>query len=486
MPPTHPLPQTPPIVTEKGEPTTNTTTSPRFTEFLRTPRGTAVPTGRRKIVGVDIPLSSDVEEAEPEVDGTKEPAEHAENNDLEADLSTDTLSGLGGETDSEIVQQVTITRREAIALTNVLDKIPRTVMQQDNQTTIDNITLTVVDKPSNPPEPNVQDDEQGGSAELPSGDTRPNPGPDDRPVLRGKRRRPKYSLTTAMLKKHPVVQYFATGPLDRSKDPYKWWCRVCRIELSLMSRGVLELLSLFRTETHLLKEHRIRLETPGLPLFDQNENELHGGVTRSQEKSQGVPSHRPQLDSCRLLVGQDRLSEFSSTTNPSESVLAQICILEHGLRHGGHVDFLLGIWEDMTRLTPGSSAQTTTHNWAKHRHYVSITLHQMLRRITSLFFKRLSCLGHHNLHVPRTDALLCSYNWHYWSLFIVVPEFFFCQLSLLEFLVRQHLLSSMFGVWTTRDSFTQEDSHFNLLLTEPVRESAQLLQPNQFRRKAQH
>ena len=121
----------------------------------------------------------------------------------------------------------------------------------------------------------------------------------------------------------------------------------------------------------------------------------------------------------------------------------------------------------MTRLTPGSSAQTTSHNWTKHRLYVSILAHQKLLRVISLFFKRLSCLGHHNLHVPRTDALLCSYNWNYWNLFIVVPEFFYCQLSLLEFLVRQHLLSSMFGVWTTRDSFTQEDSHFNLLLSEP-------------------
>ena len=368
-----PLPQTPPIVIEKREPTTNTTTSPRFTEFLRNPRGTVAPTGGRKIVGVDVPLSSDVEEAEPKVDGTKESAEHAENNDLEADLSTDSLSGLGGETDGEMVQRVTITRREAIALTNVLDKIPRTVMQQDNQATVDNITLTVVDKPSNPPEPNVQDDEQGGSAEFPSGDSRPNPSPDDRPVLRGKRRRPKYSLTTAMLKKHPVVQYFATGPLDRSKNPYKWWCRVCRIELSLMSRGVLELLSHFRTETHLLKEHRIRLETPGLPLFDQNENELHGvGLQEAKRRARESHPIAPQLDSCRLLVGQDRLPEFSSTTNPSESVLAQICILEHGLRHGGHVDLLLGIWEDMTRLTPGSSAQTTSHNWTKHRLYVSI------------------------------------------------------------------------------------------------------------------
>ena len=198
------------------------------------------------------------------------------------------------------------------------------------------------------------------------------------------------------------------------------------------------------------------------------------GLQEAKRRARESHPIAPQLDSCRLLVGQDRLPEFSTTTNPSESVLAQICILEHGLRHGGHVDLLLGIWEDMTRLTPGSSAQTSTHNWAKHRLYVSTTPHQMLRRMTSLFFKRLSCLGHHNLHVPRNDALLCSYNWHHWSLFIVVPEFFYCKLSLLEFLVRQPLLSSMFGVWTTRDSSTQEDSYFNLLLSEPVRDSAKL------------
>ena len=162
-----------------------------------------------------------MEEAEPEVDGTKEPAEHAENNDLEADLSTDSFSGLGGETDGEMAQQVTITRREAIALTNVLDKIPRTVMQQDNQATIDNITLTVVDKPSNPPEPNEQDDEQGGSAEFLSGDARPNPGPDDRPVLRGKRRRPKYSLTN--IHRHaqeaPCGTILCNGPSRQEQKP---------------------------------------------------------------------------------------------------------------------------------------------------------------------------------------------------------------------------------------------------------------------------
>ena len=41
------------------------------------------------------------------------------------------------------------------------------------------------------------------------------------PLARGKRRRAKYSLTGGMLKKHPVLKFSATGPLDKSKSPHK-------------------------------------------------------------------------------------------------------------------------------------------------------------------------------------------------------------------------------------------------------------------------
>ena len=98
--------------------------------------------------------------------------------------------------------------------------------------------------------------------------------------MRDKRQLPKYSLKTHMLRKHPVLKFFATGPMDQSKTPYKMWYRVCRVELSLISRGVLELLSHFKTDAHLIKEHRIRLENPGLPLFDRTERELVGNALK--------------------------------------------------------------------------------------------------------------------------------------------------------------------------------------------------------------
>ena len=77
-----------------------------------------------------------------------------------------------------------------------------------------------------------------------------------------------------MFHKNPVLKFSATGPIDPEKTPYKWWCPVCRSELSLMSRGTLELMAHYRCDSHLIKEHRMRMEIPGMALFDKNEREF--------------------------------------------------------------------------------------------------------------------------------------------------------------------------------------------------------------------
>ena len=107
-----------------------------------------------------------------------------------------------------------------------------------------------------------------------------------RPEVRGKRRRPKYSLTGSMFKRHTIMKFSATGPLDRDRSPYKWWCRVCRVELSLMSRGSLELISHYRSDSHLVREHRIRMEVPGMTLYDKDERELLGIALQEAKKRQ--------------------------------------------------------------------------------------------------------------------------------------------------------------------------------------------------------
>ena len=174
-----------------------------------------------------------------------------------------------------------------------------------------------------------------------------------------------------MLRKHPVLKFFATGPIDRNKTPYKWWCRVCRVELSLMSRGVLELLSHFKTDSHLVKEHRIRLEIPGRSLYDKFEKELTGNaLLAARRTAKETYPIAPQLDVCRLMVGQDKLPDFTTTSSPSEDVISQIRIQEHGLRHGGHIDSLIGMWNETVRLFPGNS-QASSFSRERQRLFVS-------------------------------------------------------------------------------------------------------------------
>ena len=59
---------------------------------------------------------------------------------------------------------------------------------------------------------------------------------------------------------------------------------------------------------HYPKVHRIRLETPGLRLFDQEKNELRGiGLQEAKRRAREAHPIVPQLDGCRLLVGQEGL-----------------------------------------------------------------------------------------------------------------------------------------------------------------------------------
>ena len=53
-----------------------------------------------------------------------------------------------------------------------------------------------------------------------SSETAQPPSQMENPVTGEKRRRPKYSLKRSMLRKHPVLKFSATGPLDRELSPY--------------------------------------------------------------------------------------------------------------------------------------------------------------------------------------------------------------------------------------------------------------------------
>ena len=262
-----------------------------------------------------------------------------------------------------------ITRQEIMTLTSVLGRIPHDFLSGEGMQPDQPLSLTVVDDVLQPTlaTTSSQEDQSGpSSSRAVTTDEQQS-----RDLHQGKRRRPKYSLKVGMLKKHPVLKFSATGPLDADKTPYKWWCRVCRTELSLMSRGPLELISHYRTDSHLVKEHRMRMEIPGMPLFDKDEKEILG-IALQDAKRVAKDTHpiAPQLDSCHPLVGQATVPAPSAVASPTEKILFQIGILEFGLKFGGHINNLTGIYGELSRMT--SFDALTSQNRSEQRLYVSI------------------------------------------------------------------------------------------------------------------
>ena len=266
---------------------------------------------------------------------------------------------------------ISITRNEVTALTNVLSRIPQSFLSGENVLS-PGLTVSVVENPPGPGTelsphyPNSTDRgalERGNTTEF---------DPEENPLRPAKRPRPRYCLTESMFRKHPVLKFSATGPIDKEKTPYKWWCRVCKLELSLMSRGPLEMISHYKTESQLVKEHRIRMETPGLALYDREEVELQGialqEAKRTAKDTYPIP---PQLGPRRLLVGQDRLPDIKGDSSPVEIVLAQLRVLEFGLKHGGPLASLIGIHDEILQHT-STTSDFQPFNWESSRIFVSI------------------------------------------------------------------------------------------------------------------
>ena len=188
-------------------------------------------------------------------------------NDIQESITETTHPGM-------VHPSFSITRQKILNLTSVYEPIPQTYMVGGEIDHNQPLPLMIVDETALPPI--LATPRQDATSAQATSEGVQVTAQVENPIVCGKRRRPKYSSTGSMFKKHAVLKRSATGPLDKDKPPYKWWCRVCKTELSLMSLGSLELKSHYRSESHLVKEHRIRMEVPGMALFDEDEQELLG------------------------------------------------------------------------------------------------------------------------------------------------------------------------------------------------------------------
>ena len=182
------------------------------------------------------------------------------------------------------IPNLNITRQEIVKLTSVLGRLqPAFILGEDtdpNQLLSVTVTDVVVhNKPVAPPTSSQEEAMIESSSE-----TAQPPSQMGNALAGEKRRRRKYSLKGSMVRKHPVLKFSVTGPRDRELSPHNWWCRVCKTELSLMSQGTPELLWHYRSDSHLIKGHRIRMKSTGMALYDREEKQIHGIALQEAKK----------------------------------------------------------------------------------------------------------------------------------------------------------------------------------------------------------
>ena len=89
-------------------------------------------------------------------------------------------------------------------------------------------------------------------------------------------------------------------------------------------KGSLKIPLHYRTDAYLVREHRIRLETPGLPLFDKRGRELTGiALDQAREKAVREFPITPTLSECHLFPGQRELPNDTETLDLSSGACSQ-------------------------------------------------------------------------------------------------------------------------------------------------------------------
>ena len=189
-----------------------------------------------------------------------------------------------------------------------------------------------------------------------------------------KRPRPRLQLTGSMCRKHPIFRFFVTAPIDAENNPHKWRCRVGQIELSLKTKGSLEILSHYRTDAHLIREHRIRMEIPGLPLYGPDEVELTGQeLDKARERAELAIPITPVLGEWYLLPGQRKHPVATDSLEPCAVNCSQVRILLIGLQKGGNADILSSLWTNLSLEVRGPT-KVPRYDWRNRRIFVFIIL----------------------------------------------------------------------------------------------------------------
>ena len=175
---------------------------------------------------------------------------------------------------------------------------------------------------------------------------------------------------------------FVSGPVDPKWNKYKFYCQICKGNVSIYGKGAREILRHYSTDKHLRKDQRWRYEH--LSTIDPHTKAVQHQV-RGKDGKILTPYQLEQelkyfIDAELVDIGEKLpfYHEFMAgaqhmTSSPDNRARVTISILGHYLPTFGDIRALRGLWKDIG-VVVNHQALFKDFNWGKERLSVSILL----------------------------------------------------------------------------------------------------------------
>ena len=186
-------------------------------------------------------------------------------------------------------------------------------------------------------------------------------------------------MKEAYLKGMEWTRTFVSGPVDPRWNPYKFYCQICKGNISIYGRGAREILRHHATERHLRKDQRWRYEHPSTedPITKQVKHYVRGKDGRLLTPYE-LQLELPKFIGVELIDIGEKLPFYDEylqgtdymASSSENRVRVQISVLGNYLRSYGDISTLREFWRDIGVVVNHQSL-FTNFDWSKERLSVS-------------------------------------------------------------------------------------------------------------------
>ena len=196
-----------------------------------------------------------------------------------------------------------------------------------------------------------------------------------------------YVLSTSMFKEYPIIRAYATGPKDPTRNPHKWYCRICHKNYSLKTRGGSSIARHHRSRRHFRRDQRYR-DAQSLPVYNRAGVIVTGDALDLERDEFSKVQNVPNLGSKRLLIGQSSIPLAGDDVGVNTILTSQMLLYHDFIVNSVPLPVLPSVWGKFGVATAHSSL-VSNYCWDHPHVFVSfcflfllfLFLHQLAPRL---------------------------------------------------------------------------------------------------------